>query len=40
MKKDKNGNWKIILSVSMNEKQRMEAWQQKVKSEQANRFTK
>ena len=40
MKKDKNCNWRIILSVSMNEKQRMEAWQQKVKSEQANRFTK
>jgi hypothetical protein len=27
MKMDKNNQWRIILSVSVNEKERMEEWQ-------------
>jgi len=32
MKLDKNNQWRIILSVSVNEKEQMEAWQQQAKA--------
>ena len=32
LKADKNNQWKIILSVSVNEKERMEEWKAKTKS--------
>ena len=38
LKLDKNNKWKIILSVSVNEKERMEQWQVKLKSELVNRL--
>lgn len=32
LKLDKNNHWKIILSVSVNEKERMEEWRRKTKN--------
>ena len=31
LKKDKNNHWKIVLSVSLNEKERLEEWKAKGK---------
>lgn len=38
MKLDKNNQWRIILSVSINEKKNMEEWQTRMKNELVNRF--
>lgn len=38
MKLDKNNQWRIILSVSINEKRNMEEWQTRMKNELVNRF--
>jgi hypothetical protein len=37
MKLDRNNQWKIILSVSVNEKERMESWQTSVKKSPVKR---
>ena len=36
LKLDKNSHWKIVLSVSANEKERMEQWQVRLKNASAN----
>jgi len=38
IKLDKNNQWRIILSVSINEKKNMEEWQVRMKNELVNRF--
>lgn len=38
VKLDKNNRWRIYLSVSVNEKARMEEWQAKVKSNLVNKI--
>jgi hypothetical protein len=38
LKLDKADQWKIVLSVSVNEKERMEQWQIKLKSELVSRL--
>lgn len=40
LKLDRNDQWKIILSVSVNEKERMEEWQIQLKNDLLNRVTK
>ncbi len=40
LKMDKNNQWKIVLSVSVNEKDRIEEWQVKIKSDLVNRLAK
>ncbi|MCF8450737.1 MAG: hypothetical protein K9G49_12775 [Taibaiella sp.] len=39
MKLDKNNQWKIVVSVSLNEKERMEEWQVKLKNAISNRLS-
>lgn len=39
VKMDKNNLWRIVMSVSINEKQNMEAWQVRLKNELVNRFS-
>jgi len=38
LKLDKHDQWKIILSVSVNEKERMEQWQLNMKNEMVNKL--
>jgi hypothetical protein len=38
LKLDKNNQWRIVLSVSVNEKERMEEWQIKAKNELVSRL--
>jgi hypothetical protein len=40
LKLDKNDQWKIVLSIAVDEKARMEEWQVKLKSELVNRLAK